>query len=595
MDAAADAAPGVTGIPISALYADTPYYFGISWNTTSQFYPIAGQTQRVSFQWVPSHWANPFDPFSEGLGCFSGLGLAAWCVFPGGTAFISGAYYTCFPAPQRDGIPFGNPLTTPHFFPLSGGQPTGANWSGYVPDGFIIQSTDSNLYVAAGGRLFWFDKNNAGMLSAFRAQMQQKYGSTIYLPMDAAAVRALEVNRTSAGVYSPGSNMPADNTFMYEYGTTQQYVVKFQHPFPIGNTDELVALGGQNKAIVVPPGLGDLQTYPPQWVQNDLLRFWDGPTVWHYAGDKGFRVPGVPTRDCLQVRWNRGVTVMPASAWNYFPTHPTQQAACDFTHGQWLYGTGSNRQVEVLYGVGHSVQYGEVAGLGGTNQARPVSDFTIDWLMGNTFNPPAHHLFRAVNSPNVYLTENGQYHLVGSPATRDCLSAQYGAGVEVVPQSFIDKLPMGGGAQCAYEGRLLQSPSGQVDYVKDGQRRHVLNWAIVYCLKGRSGTGDPIVVSQGMFDSYADSGANAYCPYETELGLNFVQEAGDPTVWLVGPPAAPGQPGVKRHAGNLCVPDPYTTQLKKYHVWTVPVGETAGHIQGADFWQSGPACQALPG
>lgn len=463
-----------------------------------------------------------------------------------------------------------------------------------APDGVIIQSTDNNLYVAAGGRLFWFDQNNARMLAAFRAQMQAKYGTTSYPLMVASEVHAVEVNRTSTGAYSPGSNMPADNTFMYEYGTTQQYVVKFEHPFAIGDTNEVIALGGQDRAVMVPPGLADLQTHPAQWVQNDLLLFGTDPSVWHYAGSQGFRVPGVPTRDCLQVRWNRGVTYMPASAWNYFPTHPTQQAACDFTHGQWLYGTPSNRQVEVLYGTGHAVQYGEVAGLGGTNQARPVSDFTIDWLMGNAFNPPEHHMFRAANSPTVYLTKNGQKHLVGSPATRDCLGVQYGVGVEVVPQSFLNNLPTGDGAQCAYEGKQLLGAGGAVDYVQGGLRHHVQNPAIRDCLIGRAGTGQPVAVDATTWNAYGQ-GNDAYCPYEQEPGLNFVYDPATPgIVWLVGP-ATGGTPGVKRHAGSFCVPDPYTTPIKAAHVFTVPAGETAGHTQGADWWPSGADCQALPG
>ncbi|HET9411393.1 MAG TPA: hypothetical protein VFO38_00905, partial [Candidatus Saccharimonadales bacterium] len=74
-----------------------------------------------------------------------------------------------------------------------------------------------------------------------------------------------------------------------------------------------------------------------------------------------------------------------------------------------------------------------------------------------------------------------------------------------------------------------------------------------------------------------------------EVGLNFVQEIGSPTVWLVR------AGGTKQHVGSLCVSDPYTTQLKKFHVWTVPAGETAGHVQTADFWAGGPACAALPG
>lgn len=122
MDAAANATPAVTGIPVSALQADTSYYFGIRWNTTTQFYPVTGQTQRVSFQWVPSHWADPLNA-GEGPACYAGLGRAAWCIFPGGVAYISGKYYTYFQPPARDGIPFGNPLSPMRPFPPTGALP----------------------------------------------------------------------------------------------------------------------------------------------------------------------------------------------------------------------------------------------------------------------------------------------------------------------------------------------------------------------------------------------------------------------------------------------------------------------------------------
>ena len=608
--------PGVTNIKVrgdGGLQAGRNYWVTIAWQ---QLAAKPGETPGFWMGWVPSHIADLSEPWNQiycAVAPYSFYGQA-WCVFA-----TDPSQATVYLGPNSIGInqlnlggnsvhAFGSWPTSP-FPPDVPLLPTlSSSFSflpylsmvGSIPDGYIIQSSDANLYVTAGGRLFRFDKNNAGMLNAFRAQMQQKYGSTVYLPMDAATVRTLEVNRTSAGVYSPGSNMPSDNTFMYEYGTTQQYVVKFQHPFSIGDTDELVALGGQNKAVVVPPGLGDLQTYPPQWVQNDLLRFWDDPTVWHYAGSQGFRVPGVPTRDCLQVRWNRGVTVMPASAWNYFPTHVSQQAACDFADGQWLFGTPSNRQIVTMYGAGYYVGSSqEVIALGGLNKAVPVVDETVTGLLARTGLLPNNELVKSYNDPRVYQVVANKLHYVGSPATRDCLSARSGKTVRTVPIDLIGRMQANGqtgsDAYCELENRQLLGPNGtSVVYIQNGYKRPVGNPNIRNCIAVRTGAGQPVAVSDNVWNSYA-VGANAYCPYETELGLNFVQEAGDPTVWLVGPPATPGQPGVKRHAGNLCVPDPYTTQLKKFHVWTVPVGETAGHVQGPDFWASGAGCGALSG
>lgn len=169
-DIAADATPGVTGIPVSALNANMSYYFSIRWNTTSQFYPIEGQVQRVSFQWVPSHWADPFNPF-EGLACVAGLGLAAWCVFPGGTAFISGQYYDFFPAPD-DGIPFGSPLSPPYFFPLGSNGSIGGSSGGSDPPGGSPPSRQ--LFLRGDSMLFakdtlsnggWMEESASGSIS----------------------------------------------------------------------------------------------------------------------------------------------------------------------------------------------------------------------------------------------------------------------------------------------------------------------------------------------------------------------------------------------------------------------------------------------
>jgi len=148
--------------------------------------------------------------------------------------------------------------------------------------------------------------------------------------------------------------------------------------------------------------------------------------------------------------------------------------------------------------------------------------------------------------------------------------------------------PRGDWAQCSLEGKLIQSPGGSVDYIVNGARHHILTSAVVNCLEGRRSTGSPVVVDQSTFDSYPDSGVLAYCPYEDEPGLYFVQEQGDPIVWFIEPG------GVKRHAGALCVPDAYTTQWKQLHVWMVPAGETAGMTQGPDWWPSDTVCGALP-
>jgi|GEM_PF-2887447 len=590
------ATPGLTRIFTNQLVAGANYFAAISWSAST-----TSSTPSVSVNWVPSYWADMRNPLEADL-CIMAIqlnltGYEGYCVFgEGANTFLLTSQF--FPS-HEDGLPFGSILQQFTFgeWDNSANQPQQL-YHGYVPDGLIVQNTSgSNLYSAAGGRLFWFNQSNAALREALLTQRRERYGEVPFLVMADEEIHAVEVNRDSAGTYVPGAHMPADNTFLLEYGNPTQYVVKYQHPFAIGSTDEVTALGGANRAIMVPTSISDLSQYPAQWVQNDLLQFYGDPTVWHYAGDRGFRVPSVPTRDCLSVRHHRGVTLMPSSAWNVFPTHPTQQAACDFTHGQVLVGQPSQRQVIVLYGAGFSIgSPQEATAIGAANQAVPVADETVDGLLARTPSIPQGHVFRAGLQTQAYHYVNATFSPIGSPATRDCLLVRdgLGTGEEVVPGSFIARYPVGNPAYCELENRQLLAPNGvNVGYVKDGYNRPVTNPTIRDCIAVRTGAGQPLQVSSNVWNSYTP-GPNAYCPYEREPGLNFVKDPAYPNiVWLVGP-ATGSTPGVKRHAGSLCVPDPYTTPIKAAHVFTVPAGETAGHTQGPDWWPSGADCQALP-
>lgn len=596
-------------------------------------------------------------------------------------------------------------------------------YHGIVPDGMIVQSLNGhNLYVGAGTRLFWFDQNNAPLREALLVQRRQRFGEVPYLVMTDEDLHAVEVNRDNAGSYVRGAHMPADNTFLYEYGNSTQYIIKYQHPFPIGGAEELSALGGVNRAVMVPPSIGDLQSYSPQWINEDLLQFWGSPQVWHYAG-VGRAVGSVPTRDCLMVTRQRVVTLMPSSARSSFPT-TSQPAGCDFPHGQWLFGSPSGKQIMVLYGAGFYIDPSEIAPLNGTNRAVGVTDETVNGLLTRGVSLPNGHIFRAVNSVQTYLFEGGQFHYISGVGMRDCLAfrnqmtpgmvAGNDNGVEAVPQSFIDKFSKGSDAgcklpddrwaydasnsqqylslfggffqvgvdeltplhgtdrarplshegtdflerqnnfvvpdgeivqgvgslevyfasgnqlhhiqnplvrdcllaapgrslrlvpqdlvsrmralgrissdigSCSVEGKQLLSPNGvDVAYVSGNVRRPVQNAAIRDCLAVRAGAGQPGTASSLLWNNYP-SGSNARCPYETEPGLNFVRENGDPTVWLVQ------AGGIKRHVGSLCVSDASTTNLKQFHVFVVPRGETGGHVVGPDWFASDAACAALP-
>lgn len=146
----------------------------------------------------------------------------------------------------------------------------------------------------------------------------------------------------------------------------------------------------------------------------------------------------------------------------------------------------------------------------------------------------------------------------------------------------------GGGTTPPYNNKLIVRPNGHAYYVEGNNAHSVINPPVRDCIGVRKGAGRDFFVSDAIVDSYTLS-TPAYCPYEQEPGLNFVQEQSDPTVWLVH------NDGTKQHVGKLCVVDPYTTVLKKFHVWTVPRGETVGHTQTNDYFGNPSICAQLPG
>jgi hypothetical protein len=140
-----------------------------------------------------------------------------------------------------------------------------------------------------------------------------------------------------------------------------------------------------------------------------------------------------------------------------------------------------------------------------------------------------------------------------------------------------------------FNNRVAHRPNGQAFYFKVDKRYYLPNPSVRNCVMVRYGTGTDFLTSDAEVNSFTDGGQTAHCPYELETGLNFVKETSSPTIWKVN------SDGSKQHVGSLCVVDPFTTVLKKFHVFTVPDGETGGHLVGADWFASGANCSALPG
>lgn len=477
-----------------------------------------------------------------------------------------------------------------------GGAAPDNYFHGTPPDNAVIENHDGGLhkYVALGGSLIYVPETE--YIWNYIHEMEVKIPSGSF--HEIVWMHNDDIHAIEYGFGGNRSHVPADGSFFYERGSQQQYVMRFGYAFPVNGMGELEYLGGVNRAVMVPPGTAQRLSGTPG-IPNDVLFRSLGPTLYHEVNGTGFWVPNTPTADCIRVAKHAEFRPVPDSllanqqAAGRLSMQPTN---CTFPHGQVLYGQPSGRQAIVLYGKGFAIgSPQEAAAIGAVNLAQPVADQTIDMLLGLASQVPDGHVFRAGLETAAYQYASGTLRPIDAPLLRDCLlvGGNLGSAEEVVPQSFIAAFAVGASASCQLDNRQLLGPDGaSVGYIKDGTRHWVPNPAVRDCLAARSGTGQPVQASSLLWNSYSQ-GSNAYCPYHLEPGLNFVQEQGSPIVWLVGPAA--GGAGMKRHAGSLCVPDPYTTPIKAAHVFMVPAGETAGLVQGADWWPTGADCQALPG
>ncbi|HET8658234.1 MAG TPA: hypothetical protein VFM55_04450 [Micromonosporaceae bacterium] len=85
-DPAADATPGVTGTSVVSLLPDKTYTTEIAWSNASGIHPRAGGSPRVTFQWVPSHWASGA---WEQTSCVTHNGAPSWCIFGTARVYVS--------------------------------------------------------------------------------------------------------------------------------------------------------------------------------------------------------------------------------------------------------------------------------------------------------------------------------------------------------------------------------------------------------------------------------------------------------------------------------------------------------------------------
>ncbi|HWZ65345.1 MAG TPA: hypothetical protein VNX65_00945, partial [Patescibacteria group bacterium] len=329
-------------------------------------------------------------------------------------------------------------------------------------DGQVIESTDGNMYVAAGGSLFWFNRSNPGLLNSFMAQMSRWQGNTSVPLMNASDIHAIEVNRNDDTSHHPGNHMPADGTVLLEVGSNTQYMIRAGHPWPIGTPAELDATAGHNQAVRVPTSIGDLQTASPTGWPSGLIQFYGNPKVFTSGGDY---VPSVDTRDCLQVTTGQGVNLLPGSARSSFPT-TGQTASCDFPDGMFLVGS-SGRQLQMRYGAGHLItDPNEVVALGGQDRALPVTETTFNNLLARGYSVPNGRLFQSPFGNTVYQSWTNKMEGIPNPAELHCLETIDNTTVEVVPASFISRLARGPTAICVLPNdKFIYDTSDNQQYV----------------------------------------------------------------------------------------------------------------------------------
>lgn len=194
------------------------------------------------------------------------------------------------------------------------------------------------------------------------------------------------------------------------------------------------------------------------------------------------------------------------------------------------------------------------------------------------------------NGDEFIVGTDGGFHKVPWPDMNSCLGITPERIIHM-PARVVGALPQGEQMNCTYSNRIV-TIDGKAWYVDQTGIKHVINEpSIRDCIAVRRNAGPNTYASTHVLDTYPQ-GAEAYCPYETSPGLNFI-ETSDGTIFLVG--VDPDGTAWKRHVGRGCVTDPETTSLRNYRFWHVPAGEDGGRWLHQDFFGDfGSQCDALP-
>jgi surface antigen len=465
----------------------------------------------------------------------------------------------------------------------------------YTPDGWI--------YTKVGGSA-WPIKNQG-----WTPDDDTKWGGRPVGPVPATEVHDHEVgydaNGRNIGVHAPR----AGTDVFVDGGSGQQYYFVGDKAFEIG-PGEIDDLNVRDKAERIP----DFSDRLSDFMQNRNINLQNG-TVYRYAGSgrvnqliyhpdgsrDAYWVNNDTLLSCLGLVQHQPINILPQSSRYYtesafgvseISTPPT----CSYPPGMVLRGPGGLEQWRITGDNGSLpytkhlypnplLTYLHTSGNPDLETLRSINAIN-DVPQGSDMAPPDGQFFRDSSSGQVFESTQGQYRPVASADMLTCLG---NPSTINVPGEAMVGMPQGQQLSCNYENRIVVRPNGQAYFIKQSKLFVIGNPAIRDCIIAREHTGAPTSTSDQTIDSYVNSGLPAHCAYEDEPGLNFVKENNDPTVWLVH------ADGTKQHVGSLCVSDAFTTTLKRFHVFTVPAGETAGHRKTADWFASPTDCNNLPG
>lgn len=476
--------------------------------------------------------------------------------------------------------------------------------NGGLPDAQVVHNLDipGVHYVAAGGRLFWYDSS---LHSAFVNQMHIKLGTNRQIRnMYNSEINLIEANRTNGGTFLARSHMPPDNTFLYEWREIEpekapQYVLQYSYAFEI-TSGEVAFLNGTNKATMIPPGNIQywLASYNamPDIGPGRLLKSATSPDFYEVQGGYLYHANNMTVVDCLAA----GYKVQNGVPSAYQPVPLTliqaflnngrnayQLATCQMPDDVVFFGTGGAERWQITGSNPYARrQYASTLAIhcyrGPSPTLREISGGGVNAAAeGAQIHCPNNTYLRNTHTGQVFQWWDGQLHYISSQEMLSCLT-QGNTGVVIpLPEAAFGGAPQGAPAQCQFEGKLLQAPNGQVFWVKDGARRYVGNAQILNCLTVRANAGVPVPVPVETVNSYT-LGAGAYCTYPADI--RFVRGDGQAEVWRVF------TNGTRQHAGSLCSPqtDP------RYAVHVVPAGEVDGHAHIGMFDATPSACAAIP-